>query len=104
LLEVNYSDDHEAHAWCFEYYNPAAKEVSVAGTFNDWQPAATPMRKGPGGKWSTEFLLKPGHYEYRFVVDGQWQDDPMAARFVANPFGGLNCVVEVKPMAAARRP
>jgi len=58
------------------------------------------MTKQRGGKWSVELLLKPGHYEYRFVVDGQWQDDPMAGRFVANSFGGLNCVVEVKSAAS----
>jgi AMP-activated protein kinase-like protein len=49
-------------------------------------------------------LLQPGHYEYRFVVDGQWQDDPMASRFAANSFGGLNCVVDVKPIAMATTP
>lgn len=100
LLEEHFADDHETHAVCFEYYNPAAKEVSVAGSFNNWQPCATPLTKQRGGKWSTEILLHPGHYEYRLVVDGQWQDDPMAARFVANAYGGLNCVVEVKSMAS----
>jgi len=105
LLEERFPNS-EAHAVSFEYFNPAAREVLVAGSFNDWQPRATPMTKQRGGKWSTELLLKPGHYEYRFVVDGQWQDDPIAARFVASPFGGLNCVVEVKPMVApaASRP
>lgn len=83
----------------FEYFNPAAHEVSVVGTFNGWQPGVTPMKKQRGGKWSTGLLLAPGRYEYRFLVDGQWQDDPMAASFVSNPFGGLNCVVEVKAVA-----
>lgn len=85
------------HRVTFEYFNPTAREVFVAGTFNAWQPGATPLTKQRGGKWSAELLLKPGHYEYRLVVDGQWQDDPMAARFVANPFGGLNCLREVRP-------
>lgn len=98
------TDNHEAQGVCFEYYNPAAKAVSVAGSFNDWQPDATPMSKERGGKWTTEILLPPGDYEYRFVVDGQWLDDPMASRFVANPFGGLNCLLEVKPMAFASAP
>jgi 5'-AMP-activated protein kinase regulatory beta subunit len=93
--------DSEAHAVSFEYFNPAAREVLVAGSFNDWQAGATPMSNQGGGKWATELLLKPGHYEYRFVVDGQWQDDPTAARFVPNPFGGSNCVVEVKPIPTA---
>ena len=98
LLEEQFSKDGEAHAVPFEYFNPRAREVLVAGTFNGWQPKATPMTKQRGGKWWTELLLQPGHYEYRFVVDGEWQDDPMASRFVANSFGGLNCVIEVKQM------
>ena len=105
LLEEHFPD-HEAHGVSFEYFHPTACEVLVAGAFNDWQPHITPMSKQRGGRWSTELLLKPGRYEYRLVVDGHWQDDPMAARFVANPFGGLNCVVEVKTTAApaAARP
>lgn len=105
LLEEHFPD-HEARGVSFEYFNSTAREVLVAGSFNDWQPAATPMSKQRGGKWSTELLLKPGRYEYRLVVDGHWQDDPMAARFVANAFGGLNCVVEVKTTAGptAARP
>ena len=102
LLEEHCSDS-EAHAITFEYFNLEAREVLVAGSFNNWQPQSMPMTKQRGGKWSTEILLPPGQYEYRFVVDGQWQDDPMAARFVANSFGGLNCVVEVKPTAMSPR-
>jgi 1,4-alpha-glucan branching enzyme len=79
----------------FEYFSPVAGQVFVAGTFNDWRPRATPLTKQAGGKWSTELKLKPGTYEYRLIVDGQWQDDPLAARFIANPFGGLNGVLEV---------
>jgi 1,4-alpha-glucan branching enzyme len=105
LLEDHFPDS-EAREVSFEYFNPTACEVLVAGSFNDWQPHITPMSKQRGGRWSTELLLKPGCYEYRLVVDGHWQDDPMAARFVANPFGGLNCVVEVKSSGtpAARQP
>jgi 1,4-alpha-glucan branching enzyme len=91
----------ETHAVRFEYFNPNAREVLVAGTFNDWQAQATPMNNQRGGKWFTEVLLKPGQYEYRLVVDGQWVDDPRAERFVANPFGGLNGIIEVKPMTAS---
>ena len=96
LLEEHFAHDGEAHAVAFEYFNDTASEVLIAGSFNDWQPRLTPMKKKRGGTWSAELLLKPGHYEYRLVVDGEWQDDPMAARFVANPFGGLNAVIEVK--------
>ena len=92
--------DSEVCVVSFAFFSPTAREVLVAGSFNDWQPDATPMSKQHGGRWGTEILLQPGCYEYRFVVDGQWQDDPMAGRFVANSFGGLNCVVEVKSAAS----
>jgi 1,4-alpha-glucan branching enzyme len=82
----------------FEYFNPNASEVFLAGSFNDWQLRATGLTKQHDGKWSAEVLLKPGQYEYRFVVDGQWQDNPMATRFRANPFGTLNAVIEVKSL------
>ncbi len=101
LLEEHFSGDGEVHVVTFEYFNPAAREVSVAGSFNGWQPKVTPMTQQPGGNWAAEVLLQPGHHQYRFIVDGVWQDDPLAARFVANSFGCLNCVVEVKPVASA---
>src|SRR5215218_7877493 len=74
---------------------PAAKAVCVAGTFNDWQTSAMPLKPGSGGVWMGELLLKPGRYEYLFVVDGKWMPDPSAPESVPNPFGGLNSVVSV---------
>jgi len=36
-----------------------------------------------------------GHYEYRFIVDGQWMADPNAAQAVPNPFGSSNSVLNI---------
>lgn len=47
------------------------------------------------GKWAKELALPPGRYEYRFVVDGQWVDDPAAKESVPNPVGGFNAVLVV---------
>jgi 1,4-alpha-glucan branching enzyme len=69
--------------------------VSVAGTFNDWKPGATPLNCLGAGKWTREVPLAPGRYEYRFVVNGEWLDDPKARVSVPNPHGGHNAVVEV---------
>lgn len=96
VAQENHRPNSEVHSVTFEYDRPAAHEVLVAGTFNDWQPSANPMIPQGNGKWSTTIRLKPGHHEYRFVVDGHWLNDPLAEILVANPFGGLNCVVEVK--------
>jgi 1,4-alpha-glucan branching enzyme len=72
-----------------------AKSVTVVGTFNNWNPAVTPLRKARNGDWSATVSLPPGRYEYRFVVDGEWRDDTQAGEFVSNPHGGRNAVVSV---------
>jgi len=46
-------------------------------------------------------LLTPGRYEYRFLVDGQWRNDPECAECVANPFGSENCVIHVNSSSLA---
>lgn len=79
----------------FEVDIPKARNISVAGTFNDWDPADTPLVFIGGTKWFKDLLLAPGRYEYRFVVDGKWVDPPHAKAYVPNPHGGRNAVVEV---------
>lgn len=74
---------------------PMAKSVAVAGTFNDWQPAAKLLTPTRAGEWKGELKLPPGRYEYLFVVDGKWMPDPKSAEVVPNPFGGVNSVISV---------
>ena len=76
----------------FEFHNSAATAVFIAGSFNDWHPAATPMLLLGDGRWLKDLALPPGRYEYRFVADGQWLDDPNANETVPNPLGGTNAV------------
>jgi nucleotide-binding universal stress UspA family protein len=76
---------------------PGAKSVRIAGTFNDWHPQVTEMINVGGDRWAKALSLPPGRYEYRFVVDGQWRDDPTASDKVANPFGTSNAVLNVLP-------
>jgi 1,4-alpha-glucan branching enzyme len=85
----------------FKIRLPKATAVSVAGTFNGWDPQRTPLRREDGGVWRIFLPLNTGRYEYRFVVDGQWLEDPGATEFAPNPFGGRNAVVTV---AGAPRP
>ncbi len=76
---------------------PRASSVQVAGDFNNWQPARTPMQKvGSSGVWQAKLKLPPGKQRYRLVVDGQWQQDPYNEMTEPNPFGGFNSIVEVK--------
>jgi 1,4-alpha-glucan branching enzyme len=85
----------DGSAVLLEVYQPEAIDVCVAGSFNDWQPQATPMVPLGNGKWAKELTLPAGRYEYRFVVDGRWITDPKAREKAANPFGSENCVLTV---------
>src|SRR6516225_290009 len=42
----------------FELTAPSAREVFLAGTFNNWKYGATPMSRAEGGKWVAEFTLR----------------------------------------------
>jgi hypothetical protein len=78
-----------------ELVNPAAKQVFVAGSFNNWQPEQTPLAPAGNGRWAGGLKVGPGRHEYLFVVDGQWLPDPNAKESVENPFGGRNSVLTV---------
>ncbi len=80
---------------CFSLKAPGAAKVCVAGSFNAWNPGAMPMSRSAEGAWISHADLKPGRYEYRFVVDGDWQEDPAATAFNPNPFGERNSVIVV---------
>ena len=80
---------------CLELTWPEAQEVAIAGSFNNWHPSVTPMIRLHDGQWAKELSLAPGRYEYRFVVDGQWVDDPAATELIPNPFGTPNAVLVV---------
>lgn len=81
----------------FEFTDRAAQLVCVAGSFNGWKPEAKALHADGTGKWWKETPLKPGSYEYCFVVDGRWIADPQARESVANPFGGKNSVLKINP-------
>src|ERR1043166_1934261 len=78
-----------------ELVKPEAKQVCVAGSFNEWKPEKTPLMRAGNGRWVGDLSVGPGRYEYLFVVDGQWLPDPNAKESVANPFGGTNSVLTV---------
>lgn len=80
----------------FSLSAPQAKTVSVAGTFNRWNPAALSLKKDFQGNWKGFTSLKPGRYQYRLVVDGKWTDDPKARETVPNEFGSRNAVLDLK--------
>ncbi|MCG3150674.1 MAG: 1,4-alpha-glucan branching enzyme GlgB [Verrucomicrobiae bacterium] len=81
----------------FVFAAPAAKAVSVAGEFNQWNATANPLQKDATGMWTTKLNLKPGKYQYKFVVDGEWLLDPAAAETATDAAGNQNSVKIVAP-------
>ncbi len=75
---------------------PQALRVAIVGDFNDWDPAATPLRRAGEHAWWVVVQLRPGRYRYSFVVDGtRWVADPSAPRAADNDFGAESSVVTI---------
>lgn len=73
-----------------------AATLSLVGDFNDWDPAAAPMRRRKDGTWAKTLRLAPGIYHYRFVTDdGIWYNDPAASGYEPSGLGEDNSVVIV---------
>lgn len=79
----------------FKYHVSEANGVFLAGSFNEWDATGRPMKQDKKGVWKTIVSLEPGTHEYRFIVDGEWQDDPNCEARCANPFGTHNCLVSI---------
>jgi hypothetical protein len=72
------------------------ESVAVAGSFNGWDPAATPMALEEG-VWTIMLVLPPGDHEYMFVEDGkEWVTDPQAPDTRQDGFGGANGLLAVR--------
>lgn len=79
----------------FKISAPNAKDVRLAGDFNSWDASSTSLQKSRDGVWKRELALKSGRYEYKYLVDGQWQRDPLNNLFAVNTFGTENSVIEL---------
>ncbi|UCF78446.1 MAG: alpha amylase N-terminal ig-like domain-containing protein [Candidatus Eiseniibacteriota bacterium] len=83
-----------------------AKTVTLAGTFNNWDPGAQPMEFDPAaGAWTVSIELLEGEYRYKFVVDGrEWFHDPKVELKVPDGFGGYNSVLRVGDYERFKQP
>lgn len=78
--------------FCALSQNP--KTVAVAGDFSDWNTLQ--MKKKDNNSWVISLKVKPGKYQYSFVIDGEeWIPDPGSYRQIEDGFGGVNSVLVV---------
>ena len=74
-----YSAKRNLHHAAFFCLAPQAKQVSLVGDFNEWDPKATPMARQPDGRWLASLELSHGYHQYLFLVDGVRVLDPGAS-------------------------
>ncbi len=74
-----YSAKRNLHRANFFCHAPEAKQVSLVGDFNNWEPNATPMVRQADGRWMASLELRHGYHQYAFLVDGKCVLDPNAA-------------------------
>ena len=79
----------------FIFQAPEAREVFLAGEFNQWNTRSLPMKKGKDGIWRTTIKLPPGRYEYKLFADDGWVEDLPEGKGVLNQFGTQNFVIRV---------
>ena len=79
----------------FSVSAPSAKQVSLVGDFNRWNPAAVPMRRGSSDVWVVDVRLEPGRHVFAFSIDGAIRADSAAPRAVEDDFGVPGSVVVV---------
>jgi len=69
-----------------------AKNVFLAGDFNNWDPRAYAMKK-EGDDWIFPVHLFAGKHLYKFVIDGKWITDPANSLWEQNEYGTGNSVL-----------
>lgn len=72
-----------------------ASQVNVVGTFNNWSIAETPMKVAEGIGYEAVLKLKPGKYEYRYLINDQiWYNDWEADGYEPNRLQNAdNCLL-----------
>lgn len=76
-------------------------DLKIAGDFNGWEPdrgvtTSHETTSMGNGIISKTFQAEPGAYQYRLIIDGNWQEDPTNANRTINEFGETNSVLIVE--------
>jgi chromosome partitioning protein len=83
-----------------EFRDPGAADVRIAGDFNGWVPdrdvLSSSRQEGETRVWRKVLHLPPGTYEYRYVVDGEWREDPANPERIPTSMGPPNSLLVVR--------
>ncbi|GMU25078.1 MAG: hypothetical protein AMXMBFR13_51490 [Phycisphaerae bacterium] len=78
-------------------FQPAngCRRVQLVGSFNNWEADKCPMTRQKDGSYRKRLSLEPGEYRYKFLVDGQWIEDPEAEALIPNQYGTYDSLVKI---------
>lgn len=71
-----------------------AEKVILTGSFNGWRKDELFMQKTATG-WELPYVLGPGNYQYRFIVDGKEITDPSNPSYINDT--GANSIKVLQP-------
>jgi len=72
-----------------------AKKVVLSGSFNKWDEDFFKMVKAKDC-WTITLKIKPGKYEYKYIVDGKWITDIQNPNRKRNEFNEFNSIIDIK--------
>jgi len=78
----------------FRFFRPHARQVHLAGDFNDWRERELPLQPAGDGYWVVQMRLPAGEFKFRYCADGEWFTDYAAFGLEPGPFG-LDSIVRV---------
>ncbi|MCH2171674.1 AAA family ATPase [Myxococcota bacterium] len=82
------------------FRDPDASDVRIAGDFNGWVPdrgvRSLMESEGSTRTWTKVLNLAPGTYQYRYVIDGEWREDPENPEVAETSLGGKNSILVVR--------
>ncbi len=80
----------------FVIYRPEAKNIQVAGSFNDWKEFTMYRNPKDPAMWGARYTLEPGTYTYKLVIDGVWMEDPENYTLIDDGIGNRNSSFTIK--------
>ena len=87
------------HEFSFTTADDSPHHVVVAGDFNGWSQDATPLSQAASRVYTVTVNMTEGAHQYKFIVDGNWTNDPHSDAELeeSDGFGGKNSAVLIGP-------
>lgn len=98
--EILAEDGHTAR---FLFKGEPGMVVTLAGTFNNWDPFLYEMEETSPGVYRLELGLLDGIHYYAFYYDGEAHSDPLNIDRATAPSGEVVSVLVVGPRVAAKK-